>query len=49
MDAAGETITALAASLADEWLARRMPGGGSRDWESYRAGGLEALRAVAAS
>ncbi|GAA1058052.1 hypothetical protein GCM10017608_04550 [Agromyces luteolus] len=48
-DAAGEGITALAASLADEWAARVMPGGGSRDWESYRAGGVEALCVVAAS
>ncbi|WP_438853451.1 hypothetical protein [Agromyces sp. M3QZ16-3] len=48
-DAAGEGIAALAGSLADDWLARRMPGGGSRDWESYRAGGVDALRAVAAS
>lgn len=48
-DAAGSAIAALAASLADEWLARPMPGGGSHDWDSYRAGGVDALRAVAGS
>ncbi|WP_430646735.1 hypothetical protein [Agromyces sp. GXS1127] len=48
-DATGQAVTALAASLADEWVSRVMPGGGSREWESYRAGGVEVLREVAAS
>ncbi|MFC9917140.1 hypothetical protein [Agromyces binzhouensis] len=48
-DAAGETIVALAASLADRWATRPLPGGGDRDWESYRSGGVEALRELAAS
>ncbi|WP_401000665.1 hypothetical protein [Agromyces sp. GXQ0307] len=48
-DASGPGIAALAASLADVWGARPVPGGGSRDWESYRAGGVDALRAVATS
>ncbi|MRX43705.1 hypothetical protein [Agromyces kandeliae] len=48
-DAPGSTIVALAASLAEQWRGRTAPGGGSRDWESYRAGGLDALAAVAAS
>ncbi|WP_353814990.1 hypothetical protein [Agromyces sp. SYSU T00266] len=48
-DATGETVVALAASLADGWASRVAPGGGSPDWESYRAGGIDALRAVAAS
>ncbi|GAA2032636.1 hypothetical protein GCM10009819_15870 [Agromyces tropicus] len=48
-DATAPSATALAAALADEWAGRAVPGGGSRDWESYRAGGIEALREVAAS
>lgn len=37
-------VVAAAGSLADEWAARTPPGGGNRDWESYRSGGVEALR-----
>lgn len=37
--------TVVARRLAVAWAARVQPGGGAnREWESYRAGGLHALR-----
>lgn len=45
--AAGE-ITAAAAELRADWERRPMPGAGeSRDWQSYRAGGVQALGELA--
>ncbi|MBM7502804.1 hypothetical protein ACFPER_04940 [Agromyces aurantiacus] len=43
-DATADAILAAAAALAEEWERRRPPGGGDRNWESYRAGALQALR-----
>lgn len=47
--APAEDVTAAAAALAGEWASRTPLGGGNRDWESYRAGGVDALRELAAS
>ncbi|GAA4378550.1 hypothetical protein [Agromyces bauzanensis] len=43
-DSTAERIADAAVELRAEWEHRVVPGGGeSRDWESYRAGGVQAL------
>ena len=46
-DADPGAIEAAAVTLGAAWTARILPGGGDRDWDAYRAGGVEALRALA--
>lgn len=42
-------VVESAAALAEEWEGRVQPGAGaSREWESYRAGGVQALQELAA-
>ena len=43
-DSSAERIADAAAELRADWERRPMPGAGeSRDWESYRTGGVQAL------
>ena len=49
VDADAADAVAVARRLAVAWEARAQPGGGAnREWESYRAGGVHALRELAA-
>ena len=49
-DSSAERIADAAAELRADWERRPMPGAGeSRDWESYRAGGVQALGELAVS
>jgi hypothetical protein len=49
-DASAEKIADAAGELRADWERRPMPGAGeSRDWESYRAGGVQALGELAVS
>lgn len=46
-DSDAAEAVAAARGLADAWEARVQPGAASREWESYRAGGVHALRELA--
>ena len=49
-DASAQKIADAAGELRADWEGRPMPGAGeSRDWESYRAGGVQALGELAVS
>lgn len=48
-DSDAAEAVAVARRLAVDWEVRVQPGGGAnREWESYRAGGVHALRELAA-
>lgn len=38
-----ERIRVVAATLRARWAEQVMPGGEDRDWEAYRAGGIQAM------